>query len=75
MEHKHGRRRPGGSGDMLGGDQPSESEEAQEWTSSRGKKVSRVEGRDRVRLYAKHCDKFNRKAERARASIGQENYR
>ena len=46
-----------------------------EVTSSRGKKVSRVEGRDRVRLYAKHCDKFNRKAERARASIGQENYR
>ena len=45
-----------------------------EVSGKRDKKVSRVKGRDRVCLYAKHCNEFNRKAKQAKASIGQESY-
>ena len=43
-------------------------------SKSRGKKIKRVEGKDRVSMFASHCSAFNKKVERARSVIGEERY-
>ena len=44
-------------------------------SKKRGKKVSRVEGGNRVRAFAKHIDHFHKKVDRARAAIGDQCYK
>ena len=44
-------------------------------SNNRGKKVSRVEGRDRIRMFARHVDNFNSNVDQAKRSIGDEGYK
>lgn len=44
-------------------------------SNNREKKVSRVEGRDRIRMFARNCDDFNSNVDQAKRSIGDEGYK